>query len=140
MNVQQFDLSATALDDGTVRLKQRDYAGDEAIVDLHPAQLRHIAVSAGLIDAEPAWPPGFARALLRIRKEAAALADMLGAIPCFPPQAGMTADEQAAHDLWENISDLMVEHGLAEAPDAEPTTTEPPNHSQQLDMLDTIKE
>jgi hypothetical protein len=60
MNQQFYDLSINALDDGTIRLEQRDYCGESAIVDLHPAQLTYIAdsLSAHLperVQEQPSW-------------------------------------------------------------------------------------
>lgn len=46
---QMYDLAFTQLDDGTIRLEQRDYCGESAIIDLHPYQLQHVAERAGLL-------------------------------------------------------------------------------------------
>jgi hypothetical protein len=47
---QFYDLSFEQLDDGTIRLEQKDYCGGEAyIIDLHPCQLRHIAERADIL-------------------------------------------------------------------------------------------
>ncbi len=43
MKEQFYDLSFEVLDDGTVRLEQRDYCGDSVILDAHPQQIIHIA-------------------------------------------------------------------------------------------------
>lgn len=43
MKTQFYDLNIETLDDGTIRLEQRDYCGESVIVDLHPQQVRHIA-------------------------------------------------------------------------------------------------
>lgn len=60
MNQQFYDLSIETLDDGTVRLEQRDYCGESAIVDLHPVQLTYIAdsLSANVperVQEQPSW-------------------------------------------------------------------------------------
>lgn len=49
MSEKMFDLEFAQLEDGTVRLTQTDYAGESYIIDLHPAQLRHIAERAGVM-------------------------------------------------------------------------------------------
>lgn len=43
MKTQFYDLSIDTLDDGTIRLEQRDYCGESVILDLHPAQVAFIA-------------------------------------------------------------------------------------------------
>ena len=43
MNKQFYDLNIETLDDGTIRLEQRGYCGESAILDLHPAQVAYIA-------------------------------------------------------------------------------------------------
>ena len=43
MKEQFYDLNIETLDDGTIRLEQRDYCGESAIIDLHPVQAAHIA-------------------------------------------------------------------------------------------------
>lgn len=43
MTAQFYDLSVETLEDGTVRLEQRDYCGEAMIIDLHPVQAAFIA-------------------------------------------------------------------------------------------------
>lgn len=43
MKEQFYDLSIDILNDGTVRLAQRDYCGESVIIDAHPQQIIHIA-------------------------------------------------------------------------------------------------
>lgn len=45
MKEQFHHLSFEVLDDGTIRLEQRDYCGESVLIDLHPAQLEYIAHS-----------------------------------------------------------------------------------------------
>lgn len=49
MNERMHDL-AFQIDDGTIRLEQRDYGGESCVIDLHPCQLRYIAERAGLLE------------------------------------------------------------------------------------------
>lgn len=52
MSARMFDLAFKQSSDGTIRLEQRDGDGDggePAIIDLHPAQLRHVAVAFGIV-------------------------------------------------------------------------------------------
>lgn len=55
MREQFYDLSIDTLDDGTIRLEQRDYCGESMIVDLHPQQVLRIAngLSVGTHQAQP---------------------------------------------------------------------------------------
>lgn len=147
MSARMYDLSISTGEGGLIRLEQ--VAGSlegPSIVELHPIQVRLIAEHACLTDNTPAWPPEFERRMLRLRKEAADLADLLGAIPSFPPQAGMTADEAAAHALWESISNLMEDFGIGDDNEREknPAATQtkpsgfalsPPNRNQQGNLL-----
>jgi hypothetical protein len=60
MNKQFYDLTIDTLDDGTIRLEQRDYCGESVILDLHPSQLTYIAdnLSANVperVKALPNW-------------------------------------------------------------------------------------
>ncbi len=60
MNTQFYDLNIETLDDGTIRLEQRDYCGESAILDLHPAQVAYIAdsLSANVperVQTQPNW-------------------------------------------------------------------------------------
>lgn len=43
MKERFYDLSIDTLDDGTIRLEQRDHSGESAILDLHPQQALHIS-------------------------------------------------------------------------------------------------
>lgn len=49
MKEQFHDLSIDTLDDGTIRVEQRDNCGESVIIDMHPQQIIHIArtISAG---------------------------------------------------------------------------------------------
>ena len=60
MNTQFYDLNIETLDDGTIRLEQRDYCGESMILDLHPAQVAYIADSLAVstperIQTQPKW-------------------------------------------------------------------------------------
>lgn len=43
MAAQFYDLNVETLEDGTIRLEQRDYCGESVIIDLHPIQAAFIA-------------------------------------------------------------------------------------------------
>lgn len=43
MKEQFYDLSIDTLEDGTIRLEQRDYSGASVIIDAHPQHIIHIA-------------------------------------------------------------------------------------------------
>ena len=60
MNTHFFDLNIETLNDGVVRLEQRDPNGGSAIIDLHPAQVAFIAESLApsnheRIQTQPNW-------------------------------------------------------------------------------------
>lgn len=106
-----FDLTFDQLDDGTIRLEQRDYCGGSVIIDLHPAQLRLLAEKAGLLAINPpaAWPRGFLRRLERLRGMADDLGRLLYSAPCFPP-GSVTDDVASAGHLMDAFDDLMADY------------------------------
>ena len=53
MNNKFFDLTFDKLASGAIRLKQSAF-DEDSVIDLHPAQLRHIAESFGLVT--PSYP------------------------------------------------------------------------------------
>lgn len=126
MSEQFHDLSFEQLDDGTIRLKQKDYCGESYTVDMHPCQLRHIAERAGLLSTAPAvaWPRGFRQRLLRLQTDVDYLAgdvwmgeicERLGDGLAF--KIGMTA-------ALDTINDLLVDAGIT--PDDDEASKPPP--------------
>jgi hypothetical protein len=112
---EQFhDLSFEQLDNGTIRLEQKDYCGESSIIDLHPCQIRHIAERAGLLSPAPVptWPRGFLRRVERFHIHLAELVDFLASIPSFPPQVEMDEDEARARDLLNDLDDLLTDFGI----------------------------
>ncbi len=71
------DLEFAILGDGIFRLEQSAGAGETAIVDLHPAQMRLLAERAGLLPPapRPTWPRGFTRRLYRLERRFCDLAN-----------------------------------------------------------------
>lgn len=60
MKEQFYDLNIETLYDGTIRLEQRGYCGESAILDLHPTQVAYIAdsLSANVLErvqTQPNW-------------------------------------------------------------------------------------
>jgi len=60
MTEQFYDLNIEIMEDGSIRLEQRDYSGDSSIIDLHPAQVAFIAESLASsnherIQTQPNW-------------------------------------------------------------------------------------
>lgn len=147
MNIHMPDLSAIALDDGIIRLTQRDY-GDEYIIDLHVSQLHTIAEQLGLL--KPAsLPRSIQRQLSKLYQDASALSDYLGSVPSFPPQSRASEDQRMAAALFDGLESLLTNLGLIDdgrkEPQPEPQPPEPPKPSkfkpkgQQGDLLDGIK-
>jgi len=67
MKTQFYDLSIDTLDDGTIRLEQRDYCGESVIVDLHPQQILHIANGLS-VDTHQAQPNGSAERIATLER------------------------------------------------------------------------
>jgi hypothetical protein len=113
---QMHDLNFGQLEDGTIRLEQRDYCGEPTLVDMHPCQLRHVAESVGLLvpaaTTTTRWPRGFVRRMERLRGQAHDLWALLDSVPCFPPGRGPTDDVMAAGDLLDNLDDLLADFGI----------------------------
>ena len=120
MNGQMYDLNVEQLDDGTIRLEQKDYCGESYTIDLHPCQLRHIAERTGLLSPSPipTWPRGFLRRVERLHMRIAELVDFLASIPSFPPQSEMDEDEALARDLLDTFDDLLTDFGILPDEDA----------------------
>lgn len=60
MSKQFYDLNIETLDDGTIRLEQRDYCGESVTLDLHPAQVAYLADSLSTniperVQTQPDW-------------------------------------------------------------------------------------
>jgi hypothetical protein len=125
---QFYDLSFEQLDDGTIRLEQKDYCGETYLIDLHPSQIRHIAERSGLLTPAPAvsWPPGFKQRLVRLKTDVGYLADdiWMGEI-CnrisngLAYKIGMTA-------VLDTINDLLLDAGIT--PDTDRLQEVHPSH------------
>lgn len=113
---QFYDLSFGQLDDGTIRLEQKDYCGESYIIDLHPCQLRQVAERAGLLPPAPVvtWPRGFKQRLLRLQTDVDYLAgdvwmgeicERLGDGLAF--KIGMTA-------VLDTMNDLLIDVGITQ--------------------------
>lgn len=70
MNERFHDLGFEVLDDGTVRLEQRDYCGESVLIDLHPAQLEYIARSV-----QPNAPNGMVERITTLERRLCWLRD-----------------------------------------------------------------
>lgn len=131
---QFYDLSFEQLDDGTIRLEQKDYCGESYTVDMHPCQLRHVAERAGLLTSAPvvAWPRGFEQRLLRLQTDVDYLAGdcwldeickRLGNGLAF--KIGMTA-------ALDTINDLLIDVGITH--DADDACKPPPDPLDALPL------
>lgn len=70
MNAQFYDLNIETLEDKTIRLEQKGYSGEIAIIDLHPAQATFIADSlkANAIERNQAPPNGAAERIATLER------------------------------------------------------------------------
>lgn len=76
MTEQFHDLAFEQLEDGTIRLEQKDYCGESVIIDLHPEQVRFIARSmAGM-------KPDTTAIVADLERKLEVLADKIGAFVC----------------------------------------------------------
>ena len=137
---QFYDLNFEQLDDGTIRLEQKDYCGETYLIDLHPSQVRHIAERVGLLTPAPvvAWPRGFLRRVKRFHIHLAELVDFLASIPSFPPQDEMDEDEARARDLLDSLDDLLTDFGILRDEDDSKGAPAPVDASPKLDCLSSI--
>lgn len=120
--MKMFDLQIEQIEDGTIRLKQMDFAGEGSVIDLHPAQLRMVAEQYGIFPAAHPWPPkGFLRDFERVRNVAGSLYSFLMSVPKFPPSEHqeLDADEEIALNLVERL-DALHEDYLGGLPSAIP--------------------
>lgn len=103
------DLAYEQLKDSTIRLEQRGYSGEEAVIDLHPAQLRYVAEQFGLV--APNYPADelsnrLARQLCEIQRELASECHRSpGLDSTFAKLDGYCSsipDAIFPHDLWDD--------------------------------------
>ena len=143
-----YDLTFNRQTDGSIRLTQSD-CGEDSIIDLHPAQLRHVAESFALV--APTYPADelskrLARQLCTIQRE---LADechrshwLEMTFAKLDAYCSSLPDEIFPHDLWDDGTSDAQESPPARAhvaskPTALPQTaieTEPRNDGQQLGL------
>ena len=143
-----YDLTFSRQPDGSIRLTQSD-CGEDYIIDLHPAQLRHVAESFALV--APTYPADelskrLARQLCTIQRE---LADechrshwLEMTFAKLDAYCSSLPDEIFPHDLWDDGTSDAQESPPARAhvaskPTALPQTaieTEPRNDGQQLGL------
>lgn len=143
-----YDLTFSRQPDGGIRLTQSD-CGEDYIIDLHPAQLRHVAESFALV--APTYPADelskrLARQLCTIQRE---LADechrshwLEMTFAKLDAYCSSLPDEIFPHDLWDDGTSDAQESPPARAhvaskPTALPQTaieTEPRNDGQQLGL------
>lgn len=146
LSARFYDLEAQQFADGTIRLTQMDYAGEAAVIDLNPAQLKHLAEQIGVI--EPAQiPRNVERQIWRMYEKAGELSDYLNGVPSFPPQSRASPDQEMADDLFDGLENILDDLGLMPL-DAEPEQDpadppkqskfhpeQPPKQYQQGDLL-----
>jgi hypothetical protein len=121
--MKMFDLETEQLEDGTIRLSQMNYAGEDGVIDLHPTQLRLVAEQCGIYPTAHAWPSkGFIRDFGRARNVAGSLYNLLASVPKFPPSENqeLDADEVMALDLLDRL-DALHEDYLAGLGDETPS-------------------
>ena len=143
-----YDLTFSRQPDGSIRLTQSD-CGEDYIIDLHPAQLRHVAESFALV--APTYPADelskrLARQLCTIQRE---LADechrshwLEMTFAKLDAYCSSLPDDIFPHDLWDDgTSDAQesppVQAHVASKPTALPQTAieaEPRNDGQQLGL------
>ena len=116
---QFYDLSFDQLDDGTIRLGQKDYCGESYLIDLHPSQLRHIAERTGLLSPAPAvaWPRGFKQRLTRLQTDIDYLADDVWMDEICKRMSGGLAYKIGMTGALDTINDLLLDAGIT--PDIE---------------------
>lgn len=140
LSARFYDLEAQQFADGTVRLTQQSGIDEPSVIDLHPQQLQHLAKKIGLIEPERI-SRSVERMLWRLYEDAGKLADYLMAQMSFPPQDGLTRDQEMASVLFDDIENLLSELGLMtdgdddETPEPSPPIEKPPKRYQQGDLL-----
>ena len=138
-----YDLTFSRQPDGSIRLTQSD-CGEDYIIDLHPAQLRHVAESFALV--APTYPADelskrLARQLCTIQRE---LADechrshwLEMTFAKLDAYCSSLPDDIFPYDLWDDGTSDAQEAHVASKPTALPQTAieaEPRNDGQQLGL------
>lgn len=111
---QFYDLSFDQLDDGTIRLEQKDYSGESYVIDLHPCQLRQVAERAGLLSSAPvvAWPRGFKQRLTRLQTDVEYLADDIWLDEIYERLSNGLAYRIGMTAVLDTINDLLLDVGI----------------------------
>lgn len=96
MNKQFYDLTIDTLDDGTIRLEQRGYCGESAILDLHPAQVAYIAdnLSANVRERVQTQPNWAMERIATLERRLCWMRDRFG-----------ECDGELPHDMYERCSE-----------------------------------
>lgn len=100
MKTQFYDLSIDTLDDGTIRLEQRDYCGETVIVDLHPQQIQHIANGLSVVTHQ-AQPNGTAERIATLERRMCWMRDRFDECHVFlPPDMYERCAEAPEFHAW----------------------------------------
>lgn len=99
MKEQFHDLGFEVLDDGTVRLEQRDYCGESVLIDLHPFQLEYIARSV-----QPNAPNWMAERITTLERRLRWLRDRFEETRAAAPRDMYLCPEAFEFDAWIQAS------------------------------------
>lgn len=107
MTAQFYDLNIETLEDGTIRLEQRDYSGEAAIIDLHPAQAAFIAdgLPANASERNQAQPNGTAERIATLERRLCWMRDRFGeCYSALPPDMYERCADAPEFDSWLTAS------------------------------------
>lgn len=118
MTGRMYALSWDVGADGMLRLEQPCGCDEPSVIDLHPAQLRLLCESAGLLRPARLVDTGLiVGQLARILDDADELFRFLASVPAYPPGASETEDVSMARRLVEDIETVLA---LVGRPEPEP--------------------
>ena len=102
------DLTFRQQNDGTIQLEQQWGIDDPVSIELHPAQLRHVAEAVGLLEPSklPDQPRALKKRLERLHDRLIGIHDDLASVPICPPGSGSSADDPEVVALWDAITSL----------------------------------
>ena len=136
MNTQFYDLNIETLDDGTIRLEQRDYCGETVIVDLHPQQVQHIANGLSVVTHQ-AQPNGTAERIATLERRMCWMRDRFEeCYAALPSDMYERCPEAFEFDAWLTASIDVSGEFCADFPDASSNATASPLKASLLPLGD----
>lgn len=136
MKEQFYDLSIDMLDDRTIRLEQRGYCGESAIINLHPQQALHIAYGLS-VDAHQVQINGLVERIATLERRILWMRDRFEECSATLPSDMYERCAKAfAFDAWLTASVDVANEFCADFPDVPSKLCSSPVEASLLSLAD----